>query len=281
MYLHGMALIFVLTISPFLTLRASCDGSSFNPANLFTIRMYKSITILSVSAADRVGKTIRQCTLKGMDMPWLYQVQAAGISNAIKSIHFMGGSIRWPHWNCQRLFGGSDIPSLPATWQEISNCLYSCLGLSSVRASQEEIRSAYRKKALKWHPDKNRHSVADAELRFKEIQRAYTLLMDPNERAFYDANRERILAAGRRAARIRAESAGASDAAPSFEAMMKRRRAERSQSGRSRASAFDILMRRRPPAGPAEPRRTTSGPSAFDSMMRRPPAGAGQKPLKK
>ncbi len=192
----------------------------------------------------------------------------------------MRGRIRWSHWNCQRLFGGSDIPSLPACWQDVSNCLYSCLGLSSLRASQEEIRSAYRKKALRWHPDKNRHSVADAELRFKEIQRAYSVLMDPNERAFYDANRERILAAGRRAARIRAESAGASDGATSFEVMMKRRRAERSRA-RNGASAFDILMRRRPPACPPEPRRTSTGPSAFDFMMRRPPAGADQQPRRK
>lgn len=54
-------------------------------------------------------------------------------------------------------------------------------------ASLNEIKKAYRKQALEWHPD--RHQGADkevAEKRFKEINEAYQVLSDPEKRAAYD-----------------------------------------------------------------------------------------------
>lgn len=45
--------------------------------------------------------------------------------------------------------------------------------------------------ALKFHPDKN--SEDDAKQIFIEINEAYNVLSDPNERTFYDNNREKIL----------------------------------------------------------------------------------------
>jgi len=49
--------------------------------------------------------------------------------------------------------------------------------------------------ALKWHPDKNNNSE-ESEHNFKEIQQAYEVLSDPNERAWYDNHRESILKGG-------------------------------------------------------------------------------------
>ena len=52
-------------------------------------------------------------------------------------------------------------------------------------ASEAELKSAYRKLALKWHPDKNQGNT-EAEEKFKEISEAYIVLKDPDKRAQYD-----------------------------------------------------------------------------------------------
>ncbi len=52
-------------------------------------------------------------------------------------------------------------------------------------ASDEEIKKAYRKKALRYHPDKNPDD-ASAEEKFKEAAEAYEVLRDPNKRSRYD-----------------------------------------------------------------------------------------------
>ena len=48
------------------------------------------------------------------------------------------------------------------------------------------IKAAYRKLALKWHPDKNLQDKERATARFKHINEAFSVLSDKNKRAFYD-----------------------------------------------------------------------------------------------
>lgn len=61
-----------------------------------------------------------------------------------------------------------------------NNRYYELLGVGK-NATDAEIKKAYRKKALKEHPDKG----GDAE-KFKDISKAYETLMDPQKRAAYD-----------------------------------------------------------------------------------------------
>src|SRR3954463_6332501 len=60
---------------------------------------------------------------------------------------------------------------------------YKVLGVDR-KASQEEIKKAYRKLARKYHPDANKE--AGAEDRFKQISEAYDTLSDPDKRKKYD-----------------------------------------------------------------------------------------------
>jgi molecular chaperone DnaJ len=63
-------------------------------------------------------------------------------------------------------------------------CYYDVLGVQRI-AGESELKSAFRKLAMKWHPDRNPGDNS-SEVRFKEINEAYEILKDPDKRAAYD-----------------------------------------------------------------------------------------------
>ena len=62
---------------------------------------------------------------------------------------------------------------------------YDILGVSK-GSSADEIKKAYRKQALEWHPDRHKDDKEAAEKRFKEINEAYQVLSDPQKKSAYD-----------------------------------------------------------------------------------------------
>ncbi|CAK0829651.1 unnamed protein product [Prorocentrum cordatum] len=63
---------------------------------------------------------------------------------------------------------------------------YQVLGIAR-NASDDDIKKAYRKAALQWHPDKNPDNKERAEAMFKQVAEAYAVLGDPGKRSMYDA----------------------------------------------------------------------------------------------
>lgn len=67
----------------------------------------------------------------------------------------------------------------------MSKNYYEILNVSK-NANQEDIKKAYRKLAMKWHPDKNINNKNFAEKKFKEINKAYDILSDEKKKRKYD-----------------------------------------------------------------------------------------------
>ncbi|WP_319559158.1 DnaJ domain-containing protein [Marispirochaeta sp.] len=65
---------------------------------------------------------------------------------------------------------------------------YEILGIDK-NVSQAEIKSAYRKQSLKWHPDVNQNK-SEATERFRDIYEAYSILSDPGKKLEYDKSLE-------------------------------------------------------------------------------------------
>jgi len=72
---------------------------------------------------------------------------------------------------------------------------YKTLGVER-SADENELKKAYRKLAMKWHPDKNPDNKDAATKKFKEISEAYDVLSDPEKRKIYDQFGEEGLKGG-------------------------------------------------------------------------------------
>ncbi|GFO36347.1 Dnaj homolog subfamily b member 6, partial [Plakobranchus ocellatus] len=66
---------------------------------------------------------------------------------------------------------------MPATHKAPDVCYYDVLGIEKA-ASEQDIKKAYRRLALKWHPDKNPDHKEEAKKKFQEISEAYDVLSD-------------------------------------------------------------------------------------------------------
>lgn len=86
--------------------------------------------------------------------------------------------------------------------QETKTSYYELLGVQRT-ATEEELKKAYRRKALELHPDRNFGDEEKATKTFAEVQAAYEVLSDPQERAWYDSHESSIL---------RGDTAGGEDA---------------------------------------------------------------------
>lgn len=73
----------------------------------------------------------------------------------------------------------------PAERVNMAEDYYQVLGIDK-KASTDEIKKAYRKLAIKWHPDKNPNNKIAAEEKFKKISEAYAVLSDTEKRQQYD-----------------------------------------------------------------------------------------------
>lgn len=62
---------------------------------------------------------------------------------------------------------------------------YEILGVSK-SADEREIKKAYKRLAMKYHPDKNQDNKVESEAKFKEVKEAYEILTDPQKKAAYD-----------------------------------------------------------------------------------------------
>jgi DnaJ family protein A protein 5 len=75
---------------------------------------------------------------------------------------------------------------------EIKTSYYELLGVAR-QATDDEIKKAYRRKALELHPDRNYGNEENATRTFADVQAAYEVLSDPQERAWYDSHESAIL----------------------------------------------------------------------------------------
>lgn len=66
---------------------------------------------------------------------------------------------------------------------------YKLLNISK-KATEQEIKKAFKKLAIKYHPDKNQDDPEGAKTKFQKIANAYETLSDPDKRRIYDMGGE-------------------------------------------------------------------------------------------
>lgn len=91
-------------------------------------------------------------------------------------------SLRWKTWLLVMVFV---LLGVLSQLDAANKDYYKILGVKK-NAKDKELKAAYRKLALKWHPDKNPDNQEEATQKFTEISEAYEVLSDPEKRKMYD-----------------------------------------------------------------------------------------------
>jgi len=158
--------------------------------------------------------------------------------------------------------------------------LYETLGVCE-DASDDEIKRAYRKAAMRAHPDRNQGREAAAHEAFQEIKEAYSILSDPDQRRVYDAvfaeemgkaHRREAQAARERAQRAERQAQAERDRYEKYVAQAMRY-AER---GHNRDTVFGVLLGRG--CDEALAARIADGVAAFSASRVQAPAAEREQP---
>jgi hypothetical protein len=124
-------------------------------------------------------KAKRQWYRKTLDVQYVGWTKVRTGSRSYASGWWNGGwNLIFPEKVLREFFFDDKTDPLQAT------NLFRALGLAQ-QATEQEIKSAYRRLARQWHPDVCPEAGADA--RFRQLQRAYEILSDPHLRARYEA----------------------------------------------------------------------------------------------
>jgi DnaJ-class molecular chaperone len=85
----------------------------------------------------------------------------------------------------QKLRVQASFVSFTSLFDLMGRDFYAILGVPR-NADAAALKKAYRKLAMKWHPDKNPNNVAEAQAKFQDISEAYDVLNDPKKRQLFD-----------------------------------------------------------------------------------------------
>lgn len=91
-------------------------------------------------------------------------------------------------------------------------------------ASEDDLKKAYKRLAMIWHPDKNPINKREAEAKFKQISEAYDVLSDPQKRQIYDLYGEEALKTGQFPPATSASSSATSSSSRGYRNFQNRQR---------------------------------------------------------
>ena len=149
-------------------------------------RAHRAVLLVCAAAAMLVPASCRDRSVAGGPAGFMQDRVLARLSSSQAS--------------CSACAGGADEPRAPQVasvrrgradvlrmrgGEDDNFDYYQALGLER-GCSAEDVRKAYRKQALKSHPDKNPDNREQAEVQFKRVSEAYEVLSNPHKRAMYD-----------------------------------------------------------------------------------------------